>query len=1002
MSRPVAAGGVNASTAAEETQFESKEVRFRAYGDNVVTYRWLDAGELEEHGPENGFTFHEAVQLTRQGRTYQVRTGDAVWINDQSDPGTNIPYLVEALWQPYYSDDQDVRFSASEFWRNEHFKCSSYTKRFRYGTQERSTGYELHGSLTKEELMARMELDEVVLTDNVIDRDIKDIMGPCFLSYRATDGNAAVTAAVPPRVPKPWSYFCQYRACFYYSKRWLQWSRTGTDPPATVALLPISFEEKRSLTRSLTDDQRLEICYMRRVLREQAANANHQSEGPLAPAIAAVADDDDDLNGDLDGDISVSEQDPDNTIDDAAMALESAEGVNTAAAEETEVDNADANSTGSSAITYHWVDAGVLQADGRVLHQAVQLTSQGRTYQVRTGDAVLLFSDESDWFAQWPCRVEQLWQPAHSMPLDDGSMPVLFSARWFWHKGDLEQLGYAWHGDLTKEELMARMELDEVVLSNHVDENEIATIEGPCFMSYRATDGNAAAAPPRVPQPKSFFCQYRVDLQAGNASLKLLPISVEEKRSLTRSLTDDQRHAIREQRRALREQTMNANRQSGGPLAPVLAAEEDDGDLDVDMSVSEQDPDDINDDAVMALESADDEDEEGTGAGTDQDRPPLEINRPQVENDAANATIDSSSSGGSSDGDDNDESGSSDTPEDHQMMEGEGSALRSDIMVGGRHQAIVGPFVPGQKVRSRKPKLVWKPDQITDATLHDYLSRLAAFHTPYLSHHGLTMQEPYSPLSAERTEEFLRQLPDHTSLTGSSISTASSICRHRNSLLKECDADAALELLHDHKYNVDAALETAKINLEQLSGGWTRAEKEIFDQGFRHYDGSLRMIGKKIGPTKDFRDVVDYHFRFKIPDQFRQYQDKKREQAVRMIECIEKRRYYEPSLYPPGENAASAAATANETERTAKRRKHWSETSVAESTGALEDRRQSAKDLLLQVQNVKGKDVMAEVAAIIRQLHASYDPETKDALFSLLRGHPDLQKRFLDFLPKRF
>jgi hypothetical protein len=45
---------------------------------------------------------------------------------------------------------------------------------------------------------------------------------------------------------------------------------------------------------------------------------------------------------------------------------------------------------------------------------------------------------------------------------------------------------------------------------------------------------------------------------------------------------------------------------------------------------------------------------------------------------------------------------------------------------------------------------------------------------------------------------------------------------------------------------------------------------------------------------------------------------------------------------------------------------------------------------------------MGEVAAIIRQLHTLYDAETKDALFSLLRGHPDLQKRFLDFLPKRF
>jgi hypothetical protein len=51
------------------------------------------------------------------------------------------------------------------------------------------------------------------------------------------------------------------------------------------------------------------------------------------------------------------------------------------------------------------------------------------------------------------------------------------------------------------------------------------------------------------------------------------------------------------------------------------------------------------------------------------------------------------------------------------------------------------------------------------------------------------------------------------------------------------------------------------------------------------------MIGKGIAPTKDFKDTIDYHYRFKIPDQFRRFQDKKREQAVRMIECIETRRH---------------------------------------------------------------------------------------------------------------
>ena len=71
---------------------------------------------------------------------------------------------------------------------------------------------------------------------------------------------------------------------------------------------------------------------------------------------------------------------------------------------------------------------------------------------------------------------------------------------------------------------------------------------------------------------------------------------------------------------------------------------------------------------------------------------------------------------------------------------------------------------------------------------------------------------------------------------------------------------------------------------------WSTDEKDIFGSGFRRYSGSLRMIAKSIAPTKEFKDVVDYYYRFKIPDQFRRLTDMKREQAVRIMECIETRR----------------------------------------------------------------------------------------------------------------
>jgi hypothetical protein len=674
--------------------------------------------------------------------------------------------------------------------------------------------------------------------------------------------------------------------------------------------------------------------------------------------------------------------------------------------------NDDEESLDNNAVSYRWLDEGITHADGRVYHDSVQLTSQGRTFQVRKGDAVLLFSDESDWGAQWPCRVERMWEPAQNF-IDPDPRPVLFTARWFWHKGDLEQLPYQWDGSLTREELVARMAVDEVVLSNHLDENEIATIEGPCYMTYRATSENRIRpTAARTHLPKSFQCQYKVDIMPGNSTVKLLPMTLEDKRFFARNLTEDQRQAIQDQRRALREHPSNQQSHQQSFVDMTLndseegMDEDDNGGGGAAFDNEEEEEEGGGGDDTSERQDAKEKEgnDDGSDEGDDDDGENEDMDIVQQEDASSarpeqaepNDTMGTSSSDGS---DDDDDSASSDSRLDKmQIIEGEGSNLRSDTLVGSKHQAVVGPFVPGHIVQSRKPKLVWKPQQLSETALHDFLSRLADLHTPYLSRHGLTTQEPYCPLPIERAEELMRTMPSGESLTGSSISTASSVCTKRNALLKECNIDAALELLHDHQYNADAALEAAKSNLDGVSGGWTRAEKEIFDQGFRHYDGSLRMIGKKIGPTKTFRDVVDYHYRFKIPDQFRLYQTKRREQAVRMMDCIEKRRYHDHTLYPSGENTAAA----KDIEPDAKRRKHWSETSVAESTGAVEERRQSAKDLLLEVQKVKGKETMGEVAAIIRQLHTSYDAETKDALFSLLRGHPDLQKRFLDFLPKRF
>jgi len=354
------------------------------------------------------------------------------------------------------------------------------------------------------------------------------------------------------------------------------------------------------------------------------------------------------------------------------------------------------------------------------------------------------------------------------------------------------------------------------------------------------------------------------------------------------------------------------------------------------------------------------------------------------------------------------------------IREGEGSSLRQDIQVGESHQVLVKPFLGPQEVKSRNPKLVWSPNKIDEKKLQRFLEDLAKVHSDYLNREGLTSQEPYSPLPAEQAEIILRKrLADYTDsrhnsdatggaegppnpaappkLTSSQISTATHLSHRPNGLLKECDVDAVLELLHDHNYDTNAALEAAKADLESISSGWIREEKSIFDDGFRHH-GTLRRVAQAVD-TKSMKEVVDYWFRFKIPDQFRLYSNKKREQAIRMMECIEKRRFHEFTI--GGAAAASRinrAAVAASSSTSAN--KHWSDISPNDVTGALEERRQNAKAVWLLCQEKIGREKTGEVARVIRELQKDYDEDTKVELFALLKGQSELQKRFLEFLPK--
>ena len=214
---------------------------------------------------------------------------------------------------------------------------------------------------------------------------------------------------------------------------------------------------------------------------------------------------------------------------------------------------------------------------------------------------------------------------------------------------------------------------------------------------------------------------------------------------------------------------------------------------------------------------------------------------------------------------------------------------KGKIHVGLEHQVPVKPFNGPEPLVSRKPKLVWKQGRASDDTMQSFLDKAAEVLGEYAKQNKLLVEEPYLPLPFERTENTFGK-DELSQMSLASVSTASLVSRKRNTLTRECKIDALLETLNDENGDAAAALERVRASPRDYLTAWTKTEKQLFDSGFRKYAGSLRMISKGVAMGKDFKDVVDFHYRFKIPDQFRRYQNKKLASAKRIIGFLDQRR----------------------------------------------------------------------------------------------------------------
>lgn len=560
---------------------------------------------------------------------------------------------------------------------------------------------------------------------------------------------------------------------------------------------------------------------------------------------------------------------------------------------------------------------------------------------------------------KWLCRVESLFS-------EEGKQ--LFNGRWFYDASDLEALLPKCRKGEEEENLrevldiVRNAESPQLVLSNLEEPNALTAIQKVCSVIYRPTadEGSTAVVEDDQQHQNTFICAYRLNWDDELKSFTTHEIDTDE------------------------------DVDAGADVESMS-----------DTMVAGQNKD-VQEDSSNRHENGHDEEDEDGGGDDDEDGPS-----------APEGTGDESA------GDDTDNSVS---PFSHVIQEGEGSALRGDIMIGERYQVHVGPFVPNQKVVSRKPTLVYKPGCLDNTDINQFSKDLSVFHTSYLRKQNLTTSpdEPYTPLPVKRAETLLRNqmaAGKDAVLTASSLCTAATMFpfkyssddakeqQQRLTLLKECNIDEILAVLFEQGFNTKDAMTAIRLNPERVSSGWSATEREIFHDSYRRHQGSLRMVGKALAPTKNMKEVVDYFYRFKIPDQFRMYQNRKREQAIHLMELVEKRRQGTPIDLTGSSSTNNGNQDDNDDDPESLK---WHDSTVEESmqqsgdAGSLSDRRRNAKQLLLEVEEQMGTDVLNRVAAGIQRLHSGYDREIKDKLLRDLRSQPDLQRRFLEFMPRDF
>ncbi|KAI2496911.1 hypothetical protein MHU86_17604 [Fragilaria crotonensis] len=139
--------------------------------------------------------------------------------------------------------------------------------------------------------------------------------------------------------------------------------------------------------------------------------------------------------------------------------------------------------------TFTWDDDGVLNTHGLMEHRRLIMIENGTKTSFQIGDAVLLEAPKGC-NEPYVARIDGMWQEAEH-PERNGESLMMIRCHWYYRKDSVVRMlpSANFVGEISKKMLVNSMTKNDLLLTDHCDDNDVCSIVGKCTVIDRPTEG---------------------------------------------------------------------------------------------------------------------------------------------------------------------------------------------------------------------------------------------------------------------------------------------------------------------------------------------------------------------------------------------------------------------------------------------------------------------------------------------------------------------------------